>query len=1320
MRGPIVLLLVPLFALTSPRVARSVEDLELLEADEGGVSFVYSPPEPRASPLEFKGDTFRMLTVEGCSYSEETGKPQLPVKFVHLGIPLGSEVRMKVLGTEDSLLTRLRVAPVPRIGGDSLPAYLWEVNEEFYGQDRMYPQSVGEVVEVGTLRNQSVVRLRLSPCQYNPKKLSLTWHKKMRVRVDFSGGGKRPGPLWRRDLFEEVYRSTLLNYEQARSFRGTIPSRVPLLLEQHPWYKLSTVKEGLYKITRSDLEEAGISLQGVDPRTLKIYNGGSTVVPHELSTPKPDTIPYQVAIYVYGEDDGSFDEGDYVLFYGLSLHGWGKNEVPGNVSLYHNPYADTNCYWLTWGGERGERMKRREGSAVHSNPYEPHTFEDTTHIEENRECPAHSGFGWVWDTGLVRFGSQESYSKDYWAEIQGVAEGETSRTVFVLYGADTDPPLTHAVRIWVNGVVYSDSIWTGSPDRKIYVQGNGMGLRSGLNRFTVEVYRDTADFSEDNIYLDYFEVFYRRRYEAHSKRLRFSTWGSPLDTTYEFSIENLGECSVVIDVTDPFRPERIVNHLIYPSHISFQDRVVDTPKAYFGACGFLSPLRIAPSSWRSLRDHPGADWVAICYDTFLDGLTPLKEWRRNHLRGTASPVVKVVRLSEVYDNFSWGVPDPTGIRDFLKYAYENWDPIPAWCFLLGAGTFDYKNLKQLSNRKNFVPPYEEDDWVVGNFSLLSVNHSYDDWFVYLNDDGFPDMAIGRTTAESPQETRWVADKVVEYEKAGLGVWRNRVLLIADDEFRAGQDEGVIHTRDTESLYRMVPRDVDVVKVYLMEYEGYGDPMTKPGARDDIIKHIDEGVALGSFLGHGSYRRLTHETVVYNPQDINALRNERRQPFFYYGSCEVGEFEREADRSLADFMQKQKDRGAIATLGATRTTGPTSNAALGRGLFERLLSDSAVTVGEAVVGAKIASGGNRLYVLFGDPATQFSLPQLDIDLTVSSDTLKGGKRFTVDGVVSAPLSGYVYLTAFDSEVDTFHTTPGGSSVNYTLPGSPIFKGMTGVENGEFSQSFVVPLDLKQRPRGRVSCYVWDGSRAGHGAVDSLVCGVDTTGADTLGPGLTLLVNGRPVTHSSRIPPNSNLEGICSDESGINITSQDGVSMSLVIDGNIREAVPLYEHFAYDFGTDTSGSFSYPLPALDPRTAHILKVRVSDNLKNLTLDSAVVNIASAEQLELKSVMNYPNPFSRRTWFTFDLNQQARVTVKIYTIRGRLIKIIEEPNCAGGFNKIPQDGWAGLDEDGDPIANGVYLYKVIAKTEREIPDVALPQEMMVEVIEKLVVMR
>jgi subtilase family serine protease len=93
---------------------------------------------------------------------------------------------------------------------------------------------------------------------------------------------------------------------------------------------------------------------------------------------------------------------------------------------------------------------------------------------------------------------------------------------------------------------------------------------------------------------------------------------------------------------------------------------------------------------------------------------------------------------------------------------------------------------------------------------------------------------------------------------------------------------------------------------------------------------------------------------------------------------------------------------------------------------------------------------------------------------------------------------------------------------------------------------------------------------------------------------------------------------------------------------------------------------------------------------------VNVTSA--FNLRDVYNIPNPFSNGTHFTFVLTgatPPSDMKIKIYTIAGRAIQEIQVPpsDLRIGFNKVY---WDGRDHDGDEIANGVYLYRIVTTTE------------------------
>ncbi len=127
---------------------------------------------------------------------------------------------------------------------------------------------------------------------------------------------------------------------------------------------------------------------------------------------------------------------------------------------------------------------------------------------------------------------------------------------------------------------------------------------------------------------------------------------------------------------------------------------------------------------------------------------------------------------------------------------------------------------------------------------------------------------------------------------------------------------------------------------------------------------------------------------------------------------------------------------------------------------------------------------------------------------------------------------------------------------------------------------------------------------------------------------------------------------------------------------------------------------------PDGRHTLEYFIQDASDNLIYHRDEFRVTS--ELQLVNVMNFPNPFDDHTDFTFYLTKYAdRLNIKIYTIAGRLIRKIERHHLEAGFYHIY---WDGRDEDRDEIANGVYLYKIIAKSGSK----------QVEALEKLVIMR
>jgi hypothetical protein len=156
--------------------------------------------------------------------------------------------------------------------------------------------------------------------------------------------------------------------------------------------------------------------------------------------------------------------------------------------------------------------------------------------------------------------------------------------------------------------------------------------------------------------------------------------------------------------------------------------------------------------------------------------------------------------------------------------------------------------------------------------------------------------------------------------------------------------------------------------------------------------------------------------------------------------------------------------------------------------------------------------------------------------------------------------------------------------------------------------------------------------------------------------------------------------------------------------LDESVPIYfaqPELSYEYTPYPNSKAEIHWTPELPDGEHILRVNAKDASNNPFDSTSSISLFSVfNEFDITRVFNYPNPFTNDTHFTFELRGSElpdRVNIKVYTIAGRLIWDYEVPasDMDPGFNKIY---WSGRDQDGDEVANGVYLYKVIAKFKDE----------------------
>ncbi|HLB01416.1 MAG TPA: C25 family cysteine peptidase, partial [Bacteroidota bacterium] len=434
------------------------------------------------------------------------------------------------------------------------------------------------------------------------------------------------------------------------------------------------------------------------------------------------------------------------------------------------------------------------------------------------------------------------------------------------------------------------------------------------------------------------------------------------------------------------------------------------------------------------------------------------------------------------------------------------------------------------------------------------------------------------------------------------------------------------------------------------------------------------------------------------------------------TCNYSSFDAINDQSGAELLAAKPRSGAVATLSATRVVFAFQNLGMNNTFFTYLFDQDSAgrmatrRIGDAMYRTKqVRTGTNdRKYFLLGDPAL---IPAFPGRLAVVDSVNDTPATRVVDlyalgrSSVSASLypdslpgtfGGTARLSVYDADRLVTINDPTAGIYVYRANGNILFRGDATVSADRLRADFIVPKDISYgSENGRISLYLWNQLNDGAGFTRNIrIAGTDSTApADVNGPVMDIYLDSRNFRPGDPVSASPTLIVDITDSSGVN-TSGAGIGHRLEawVDDQ-PESVDLSDYYRSNPDTYREGVIIYALGAIAPGS-HRVRVRAWDTYNNSSTGETVFSVGSGDGLRLMKVYNYPNPFRHTTWFTFEHNQTSPldVEVRIYTVAGRVINSVSTHGVGDRFVKLP---WDGRDRDGDEIANGVYLYKVIART-------------------------
>lgn len=386
---------------------------------------------------------------------------------------------------------------------------------------------------------------------------------------------------------------------------------------------------------------------------------------------------------------------------------------------------------------------------------------------------------------------------------------------------------------------------------------------------------------------------------------------------------------------------------------------------------------------------------------------------------------------------------------------------------------------------------------------IATDNSYAD----IDQDGFPDLALGRIPVSTPGELRQYVERVIAYElDQPQTEWRRKINVVAGVGGFGGVADKTIENTVKIVLGEHIPPGYDVSVTYGSWTSPYC-PDPRQFSRVSL-ERFNEGCLFWVYVGHGSRHRLdTIRTPLgrYPVMDLaltSLVAPREGRPIALFLACHTGAFD-DPRTSLAETLLL-REKGPIAVISGTRVTMPTAMGLLALGLLDQQFGSDTATVGEMLRQAKLQMlrpGGSvelaevremivgmnfllsprpdlltqelhehvHLFHLLGDPLLRVQRPS-PLDLQLAAGPLLPGGVVRVEG--SAPFAGTLTLEICFERArlrkrplarDRSKLTPEGMlelQADYEQAQDEVcLQQRFAIAGGRFSQELKLPLELE---------------------------------------------------------------------------------------------------------------------------------------------------------------------------------------------------------------------------------------------------------------------
>ena len=638
------------------------------------------------------------------------------------------------------------------------------------------------------------------------------------------------------------------------------------------YFKVQVAKDGIHRLTSTDLQNANFPVNTVDPRLIKLYHRGR-----------------EQAIFVQGESDAVFNPTDFIEFYGQKNDGTLDKNLYKPSTLqphsFYNLYSDTTAYFLTYSliPPAGKRMSSFSEVNVTAIPKENFHSQQRLVVAVNSYSAGASQNGEIYYTyfdqgeGWMGTPLQQNQTIDYVIDLvnNSAPTGGLPKLELQLIGRDNIP---HSAEILIGAnsgslrsIATNDFFGFETPLITSTLNWSDVGADG---KITVRLKAAFAGTNRFQFSVGYIKLSFPQNFNAAGLTEKVFRLTSTSPKSY-IELDNAPSTVRLWDITDGDNVSAIGTR-VETSALSAVVSNTSSPRILL-ASNIIRTPSIKPISFRSINPAQPNFLIisnralmkpALGYSNVVQAYAAFRASEAGGKYDTLS-----VSVDQLYDQFNYGETSPLGIYEFMRFMVNNGNP--KFLFIIGKG----RDVYSFSGYQRSSAPTNEFKDLVPSAGIPASDMAFT---AGLGGTTFePKVATGRLPASTPAQVAAYLNKIIETEAAPLAAdWKKQGLHLS----------GGIQAFELP-LFRSY---VDGFKA-VAEGNYWGGNIATIGKRDsnpvqliNVSDQVNKGTNLITFFGHSSPGTIDVD-IGFVSDPVLGYNNPGKYPVFLINGCNAGAF-----------------------------------------------------------------------------------------------------------------------------------------------------------------------------------------------------------------------------------------------------------------------------------------------------------------------------------------------------------------------------------------------------------------------------------------------